>query len=160
MSRQAQLGADEVGGPRFWICAVLGLGIVAFGVGGLLTADFLGSAGSWAVFFFGGLVVHDVVFAPFVAGASGALLFVTGRRVRPVVQATAFVIGVVALVAIPVVLGKGRIASNPSVLPHDYGRNLALVAAGLVVTGLLAGVRARGRARASGAAQDDDPHGW
>ncbi len=160
MSRQAQLGADEVGGLRFWICAVVGLGLVGFGLGGLLTADLLGSASSWAIFFFGGLLVHDLVFAPLVVGASAALLFVTGRRVRPVVQATAIVVGVVTLVSLPVVLGEGRLAGNPSLLPHDYGRNLALVVGAFVVVGVIAGVRAKRRPAAPDSRPSARNHGW
>jgi len=38
---------------------------------------------------------------------------------------------------VPVVLVKGRAADNPSLLPHDYGRNLAIVLALILVAGLL-----------------------
>lgn len=159
MSRAPQLGADEVGGARFWICAVIGLAIAGFGLGGLLTADFLGSTGSWAVYFFGGLLVHDLLIAPFVVVVSATLLFVTGRRSRPVVQATAILIGVLTLASLPVLLGEGKLVSNPSLLPHDYARNLALVLV-IVVIAAAIGIFRVSRRRSSPASAPGTPNGW
>ena len=52
--------------------------------------------------------------------------------------------GVLALVALPFVLGVGADPANPSFLPRDYGRNLLLVDAGvLVIAALWAAVATR-----------------
>ncbi len=78
--------------------------------------------------FLGGvLVLHDAVLLPAAIGA-GALI---GRFVpaagRVPVRVGALVAMALCVVAAPLVLGFGRVADNPSVLPLPYGRNLVLV---------------------------------
>ena len=73
----------------------------------------------------------------------------------PIVVGTA-VAGFLALVALPFVLGVGADPENPSFLPREYGRNLLLVDAGvLVLSAVWAGV-ATVRSR-SGAIAEDSP---
>ncbi|GAA2908009.1 hypothetical protein Acy02nite_87950 [Actinoplanes cyaneus] len=77
------------------------------------------------------LVLHDGVFLPLVAGA-GALM----RRLVPpgwhaAVRLAAIVDLAVTVVALPLVLGFGRDAGNPTVLPRPYGKGLLLI---LIVT--------------------------
>ncbi len=75
------------------------------------------------------LIGHDFVVLPLAIGA-GALVarFAPGWARRPALAAVA-ISGAVTLVALPFVLGKGRIADNPSAFPQHYGRNLLLILA-------------------------------
>ncbi|XVQ10585.1 hypothetical protein ACQP1W_50160 [Spirillospora sp. CA-255316] len=111
--------------------------LIALGLRGLLRdadVDFLG----WAAWFGGAVVVHDAVLAPCVL-LVGAATTRLPRSYRRHVQGALMVGGVVALVALPFVLGMGRRADNPSILPLSYGRNLAVVLAAIL---LLAGANA------------------
>lgn len=154
----SRLGADEVGGLRFWLSAAAGLAIVAFGLVGLLNDPRGGSLTSWVTFLLGGLLLHDGLFAPLVVIASLIAWWVLPRRARPAIQATAVVAGTVVLVAIPVVGRWGRLAGNPSLLPRDYAAGLA-VAIGVIATlGALAVVWAL--RRPPPAAPPADRGGW
>ncbi|WP_436533197.1 hypothetical protein [Actinoplanes sp. HUAS TT8] len=77
------------------------------------------------------LVLHDGVFLPLV-GAAGALLrrFVPSGW-QPAVRIVAVTAVAVTVVALPLVLGFGRDAGNPTVLPRAYGKGLILI---LIVT--------------------------
>ena len=133
---QPQLGDHEAGGARFWGAALVGLGIVAFGLRGLLQSDVVGSAWSWARAVVVGLIVHDGVIAPVVGLTSVVLLYLVGTRARPVVQGTLIVLASTIVVAIPVLTGAGRNPRNPSILPRDYSGNLALICGLIVLAGL------------------------
>jgi hypothetical protein len=75
------------------------------------------------------LVAHDAVLLP-VTIAGGALL---GRFAPswalPSLRAAGIVSVAVGVVSLPLVLGYGRSADNPSILPLAYGRGLLLVLA-------------------------------
>jgi len=158
------LGPEPVpGGRLFWTCAVVGLGVVAFGLTGLL--DHLPDATNWALWFFGGLLIHDGLIVPTVAVVSVVLGWILPTRVLPVVQGTLVVAGVMVLVSVPVVGGWGRLANNPSLDPLDYRRNLAIVLAIVVAIGGLLLLRALRRRPAPGrrpppSVSDDGPRGW
>lgn len=143
-SGETRFGEHEPQGARFWIAAVIGLSVVAFGLRGLLTSNVIGSIGSWATFLFGGLILHDGVVAPLAIGVSVATVFLVGSRVRPFVQGTLYVCACVVAVTVPALTGGGRNPGNPSILPHHYGPNLALVVGIVVACGIvLALVRLR-----------------
>jgi hypothetical protein len=106
-----------------------GAALVLLGFAGLVKeSDPIG----WAVWFGGAAVAHDAILAPLVLLAGVAL-----RRTRWAVRAAAIVAGTVTLATLPTVLALGRRADNPSILPLDYGRNLLLVLAALVLAALL-----------------------
>lgn len=134
---ETRLGEHDPAGPRFWIGAVVGLSVVGFGLRGLLSSDVVGSVGSWLTFLLGGLILHDGVFAPLVIVGSVATVFLIGSRVRPVLQGTLYVCGCVIAVSVPALTGRGRIVTNPSILPHDYWRNLAIVIGVILACGLV-----------------------
>jgi hypothetical protein len=80
----------------------------------------------------GGILLHDLVVVPL--ALVGAYLL---NRAVPVpwrrwVQVTLVVAAPLALFAYPMVRGFGRIPGNPTVLPHDYATNLALVVTAVV----------------------------
>jgi hypothetical protein len=151
------------GGPLFWAGTVVGLGVVAFGLIGLL--NHLPDASNWALWFVGGLLVHDGVIVPTVAVVSVLLGWLLPVRVLPVVQGVLVVAVVLVLVSIPVVGGWGRLANNPSLLPLDYGRNLSVVLGLVAAVGALLVLRALRRSAAPGRRPpspevDTRPRGW
>lgn len=134
---------DTPRGPFFWLCSLLGSGVLVFGLVNLLARSGVTHPTSWIPFFLGGLVLHDAVLAPLVALAGWLLSRVEPRWLRPPLQLGAYVSFAVALVALPVVGGYGRLANNPTILPDQhYGRNLLLVLAAVWLVVALACLRA------------------
>ena len=122
-------------------------GLVAFGaltmayaVAGALTDPDL-KAGV-LLFLLGVLVAHDAILLP-LAIAVGAL----AGRFGAVVQAALLASLAVTVVAFPLVLARGRIPDNPSVLPLHYGRGLVEVYAFIWAIAAVVGVRRFLRAR-------------
>lgn len=132
----------------FWPMAIAGLALSGYGLMGLLGDPMLGDSMSWLTYFAGGLLLHDLVWAPLVALGSLLVVRVVPARVRPIVQGTLIVTATVLLVGYPAVNGGGRLPDNPSILPLDYGRNLVIVLAAVwVVAGLLMVRRVRAARR-------------
>lgn len=152
------------GGWSFWLGSGIGLAVIAWGVYGLLDHATVTKPLNWLLFFMGGLIVHDAIVVPCVALISVLIVRVVPTRVRPVVQATLIVGAVLALIAVPVVGGWGRLANNPSLLPLDYGRNLAIVLGVVAGVGVLLAVRAARRAPTARdrpvPPPDERPRGW
>ncbi|WP_329090479.1 hypothetical protein OG979_38380 [Actinomadura citrea] len=127
-----------------------GLALIAVGLRGIV--DQVPFA-QWAKWFAGAAVLHDAVLVPAVL-AAGALtgLVPAGRRI---VRAALVIGACVTVVAIPVVLGYGRRADEPSRLPLPYGRNLGIVlgviAAAAACALVVRAVTARRRAGRGGA---------
>lgn len=123
--------------------ALVGGGLGAVGVGSLL-----GNARDthpavvvrWVI---GLAILHDLVLVP--------VVLVIGLAVRRWAPGRALVAGAllvsssVAIVALPLVLGYGRQAGNPSLLPRDYGRGLAVVLAAVWLATAGLGLVARWR---------------
>jgi len=111
----------------FWPMTAAGLALSGYGLVGLLGDAGVGDSMSWLTYFIGGLLIHDIVWAPLVALGSIVVVRIVPVRVRPVVQGALIVTATVLLVGYPVVNGSGRLANNPSILPLDYSRNLIIV---------------------------------
>jgi len=156
--RPGPAGADRRGGVRasergpggaiFWIAAVLGLGIVGFGLAGLLRNVPVGpQRTSWGAFLIGSLAAHDALLAPVVAVLSLVLVRFLPARIRPPLQAGLAISAVVALIAIPLLGGWGRRPHDPTLLPDgDYWGNLLIVLAvvwGVAVAVAIAGLLRR-----------------
>jgi len=124
--------------------ALIGAGVLGMTyavIGALTDPDVKGGA---LLFLIGVLIAHDAILLPLVIGV-GALIgrFVPLRR-HALIRAALLITLAVTIVAVPLVLGRGRAADNPSLLPLNYGRGL-LEIYGLiwVSTALAAAVRAR-----------------
>jgi hypothetical protein len=124
--------------------ALIGSGalLIAYAVSGALADDDVKFGA--LVFLVVVLVAHDGLLLPLTIGA-GALI---GRIVPPAARGgvrTAAVISLaVTIVAFPLVLGRGRVPDNPSVLPLPYGRGLLVVYALIwVTTAVVVAVRRR-----------------
>ncbi|MET8158365.1 hypothetical protein ABZT47_18475 [Sphaerisporangium sp. NPDC005289] len=145
--------ASRAGSGR-WRWAGYGAGgaLVVVGLAGLAADAHHTDPLGWALWFGGLVAAHDGVLAPLVA----AVAVLTGAVREPYrfwVRAALAVAGVLGLLALPMVLGIGRRADNPSLLPLDYGRNLLLVLAAVAVAAAAAMAAARLRARRTGRAR-------
>ncbi|MFP5363165.1 MAG: hypothetical protein ACLGI5_10605 [Thermoleophilia bacterium] len=127
----------EAGGRPWRIGLAAGATLFAFGLAGLLADARQTVPADWLTWALASLVLHDLVLVPVVLAAGLALTRLLPAALRGGVQATLAVCGAVALVSVPVVLAEGRRADNPSLLPHDYGRNLAIVLGVILVGGIL-----------------------
>ncbi|MFG1852819.1 hypothetical protein ACGFJT_13370 [Actinomadura geliboluensis] len=117
-----------------WAAYAAGLALIGFGARGI--ADDV-PVGRWAAWFAGAAVLHDAVLVPLVLAAGLATARLPAAA-KPAVRAALVVAGCVTAVALPLVLGYGRRADEPSRLPLPYGRNLALVLTAIAVVAALA----------------------
>jgi hypothetical protein len=107
---------------------VIGLAVTAYGAYGWLTQD--GARPLGQLVFLGVLLVtHDFVIVPAVVLAGVALARWVPDVARTPVRAALVVSAAVTVVALPFVIGAGRIADNPSAFPQHYGRGLAVILA-------------------------------
>lgn len=89
-----------------------------------------------AIYYAGGAIAHDLVIAPAVILVGLVVRAVVPQAYRPVIRSGLIVSGALTLIALPLLLGKGRQPDNPSHVPLPYGRNLLLILA--VVWGAVA----------------------
>ncbi|WP_127506214.1 hypothetical protein [Actinoplanes solisilvae] len=118
--------------------ALIGAGVLSMtyaAIGALADPDVKGGA---LLFLIGVLIAHDAILLPLVVGV-GALIgrFVPLRR-RALVRAALLITLAVTIVAVPLVLGAGRAADNPSLLPLNYGRGLLGIYGAIWVSAALA----------------------
>ncbi|WP_326640016.1 NAD(P)/FAD-dependent oxidoreductase [Streptosporangium sp. NBC_01755] len=124
----------------------VGAALIIMGFTGLLLeADRTDPLG-WALWFGGLIVAHDALIVPLVLLAGAATAWLREPFLSPV-RAALVTAGILCLVALPAVLGIGRRADNPSLLPLDYGRNLAAVLAVIALAAACAMVVSRLRTR-------------
>lgn len=123
----------------FSVMAVIGWLVMSYGVYGLMINAAQTHPASWLLWFLGGIVVHDFLIAPVVVGVGVLVSRAVPDDFRGPVQGALVAGGIVALTALPYVLGFGRSSSNPSALPNNYATALltlllfiAAGAAGLV----------------------------
>ena len=110
------------------VFVALGLAAVGYGGYGLLTdggANPLGQLAFLAVLLAG----HDFVVVPLVILAGVAVTRWVPEPARGPVRAALVVSAAVTAVALPFVVGAGRVAGNPSAFPQSYGSGLAVVLA-------------------------------
>jgi hypothetical protein len=96
------------------------MAIAGFGVYGLVTNLHGIALTSWLKTFGGGLVAHDLLFAPLVVLGSVLVLRAVPGAARAPTQVALIGSGALIAVAIPVVHGAGRLANNPSLLPSEH----------------------------------------
>jgi hypothetical protein len=130
-----------------WLFLLPGLAAVVYGAHGLLTAGGRVPLGSWGTWFLGSALLNDLVLAPLWVGLGWLSARLLPRAARPAVVVGAAVSGVLALVALPFVLARGRDPLNPSFLPRDYGVTLLVLVAVIWVVTATAAVVAVRRAR-------------
>ncbi|WP_369136854.1 hypothetical protein [Modestobacter versicolor] len=132
-----------------WLFLLPGLAAVLYGVRGLLTAGGRVPLDSWLTWFVGSALLSDLVITPVWIALGWLSTRLLPRAARPAAVVGAAVSGVLTLVALPFVLGKGYDPANPSFLPRDYGQTLLVlvlvVLAVSAVVGTVAVLRERRR---------------
>jgi divalent metal cation (Fe/Co/Zn/Cd) transporter len=113
----------------FWPLAVLGWGIIVYGFVGLVANSSRTHPPTWAVWFFGAAIVHDLLLAPIVLLIGSQIALRAPGRGKAYVQAALIMSGIVVLTSIPVLLGFGRNPNDPSTLPNNYITGLLAVLA-------------------------------
>jgi hypothetical protein len=73
------------------------------------------------------LILHDGLFLPAVLGAGALVRRFVPERWRGTVRFGGIITLALCVVAVPLALGFGRSADNPSLLPRAYGRGLVLI---------------------------------
>ena len=130
------------------LLGALGVGVLVYGVRGLLTERNISdhaAVGEWLV---GGVIGHDALLAPVVFVLCAIAYRFTNARWRGRLAALLLIGGSLILISIPALLRKG-LNSNKTVLPLDYARNLGVLLAVLVaVFALYGGIDASRRRRA------------
>lgn len=129
------------------LLGAVGAAVLAYGVLGLLSAAPATAPVSTGLWLVGGVLAHDLVLAPVVAGVGWLLVRLVPDWARPVVQGGLVVAAVLVLVALPAVLRQGAPGGYASLLPQDYRTNLTglllAVLAGTAALVALRGVRQR-----------------
>ena len=123
---------------RRWQVGLVAVGVVLLGIGGVVLLNdvspsrYLGIA----VWFLGALVIHDGIAAMAVFGVS-IVMRRSGRRIPlpviAIIQGALVVAAIVTALVVPEILKKSIGTANPTILPLEYGLNLALFYAGLAV---------------------------
>jgi hypothetical protein len=111
--------------PARTAIAGCGVAIMAYAVAGALTDPDV-DPGGILVFLGATLIVHDAVWMPAVLLLGFLANRFAPRQHRAAVQVFAVVSAVLGVLALPLLLGVGRVPDNPSIQPLPYGRNLAL----------------------------------
>jgi hypothetical protein len=136
---------DEPHGPLFWAALACGWSIMEFGVWTVLQRSGAIPPATFATWFVGLVLVHDLAIAPALSAVAAVLGPRLPRRVRGVVVAAAIVSGALMLLSLPPMLGNP--AGNETLLPRNYVGGLA-VALGVVWAAAAGAVLVvRGRAR-------------
>lgn len=138
-------------GIAFWASALVGAGIVLFGILGLLENEPRGapSAIRW---FIGGALVLDLIVVPLGAAVGWVARRAVPGWAWPAVRAGMLTSAVLIAFALPLVLDLGGTPDNPTVRPRDYetGLAVALGATWLLVAAWLLVRSRRDRAAARG----------
>lgn len=128
---------------------LVGAGMMAGGVVGLLADARDTHPTDWVGWFLAGLVAHDLVIAPIVFVLGALVAHRIKAPYRAPIQGGLFTSAVVVLFSLPLVRGYGRAPSNPSALPNDYGRNMVFVLALVWIVVAIATYRSRRRSKKS-----------
>ncbi|MGH2456282.1 MAG: hypothetical protein ACRDHD_08510 [Candidatus Limnocylindria bacterium] len=131
----------------FWPAAGVGWAVTTAGVWGLVSEPAKTRPGESVRFVVGAALVHDLLLAPVVVLAGWAVAKVVPARARGPVQAALIVSAMVVLFAVPFVRGYGRVATNPSILPRNYGAGLVVILGAVWAVAAVAVFRRWRRAR-------------
>jgi hypothetical protein len=122
VKRDVPSQSTESGGAGFWIAVAVGVGIMAFGIGGLLRAAPATRPGQVALSLVGLDLLHDAVVAPIVCLVGLLLARWLPRWARAPVRAGLFASAATLVVGWAALRGYGRdaVPDNPTVDPLDY----------------------------------------
>jgi hypothetical protein len=103
-----------------------GVLVMTYAVGGALFDGDVNKAGV-PLFLVALIVLHDGVFLPLVLGVGTLIARFVPARWQSAAKPAALISLAVTVVALPLALGFGRSADNPSALPRAYGRGPLLI---------------------------------
>jgi len=118
---------DPTYGATFWIGLVLGGSVMAYAVWGAIQAFSSEQQVQLMTWLLGSALAHDVILAPTVTIVGLLLAWVLPRSIRGPVLGALAMSGIVLLFSWSSLRGFGRRDVNPSILPHDYATNVAIV---------------------------------
>ena len=136
---------DPIDRRVFYPLLLVGAGCVLWGVRSLDQTHV--APRGFVTWFLGALVLHDAILAPFVVIAGRLLARGVREPWRRAVQLAAIVGGAILLFSVPALFGDGRDPRDPSRLPNDYGRNVAIVLGAVAVVAVSIAVIGRWRRR-------------
>lgn len=128
--------AEDPHGAPWWLGLAVGGGIFLFGLRGFIVDEAQTQPMDWLKWVLGGLLSHDAILAPVAIVVGWLLTRLVPVAVRGGIQGTLAVAATVVVMAYPVLRAEGREPDNPSLLPLDYGKNLAIVIAIILVAGV------------------------
>ena len=108
----------------FWIGLALAVPVLAYGLKGAYDNLPDVQLTSFATYFVGGAVVHDLVLAPAVCLVGWIVLRVVPRVAVGPVQAALVASGVIGLISWPFVRGYGVTSGEPSFLSRNYATSV------------------------------------
>jgi hypothetical protein len=134
---------DLARGWLFWSSLVIGVGIMAVAVVGMLDNVWLQDrplvVARWVI---ATALVHDLVLAPMVTVAALVVARFLHPPWRGPVSAALVLSALLVGFSYPLLRGFGRRESNPSILPLDYQRNVVVLLVTVwVVAAVVVGVR-------------------
>ena len=133
-------------GPLFWSALVVGGAFMAFGLVSLFAKAGATRPANFAVFFIGLALVHDLVVAPSAILVASGIRRASPRAGRGLLVGSLVVSVIVVAFSVPMLLGWGAQADNPSFLPRNYAFGVAIVLAVVwVVATAMAITRSRRR---------------
>lgn len=149
MSTGAPDERAKSGAKLFWLSAIAGWAVIAYGIRGLFHHHVDTNPSDLAWFVVGGALLHDLLVAPLLLIAGVVVARAVRGRVRAIVQAALIVSGALALFSYPLIRGYGNAVHNPSALPHNYAAGLAIVLATVWAVASILAVVAIRRGRTS-----------
>jgi len=118
------------------LIAAPGLALILYGVVRLLLEVPFSQLFALFTWLIGSVVLHDFVFSPAVVGVGALLARVLPARARRYVQAALIAGGLVAVIALPMILRQGSQPRVKAILLRDYSVNLLILLALITATAI------------------------
>jgi hypothetical protein len=119
------------------ILAVAGIGLAAFGLFRLFSEIPTHSLLVLAVWLIAALVIHDAILAPSIVGVGWLLRRYVADRGRRYLQIALIMIALITVIAVPMIFLRGSQPEAKALLLRNYGSNLILIIAIIVVITLI-----------------------
>ena len=114
-------------GRMFWVVGAIGWAVMAFGLFGAINEQRTVPT-ELAAWILGMALAHDLVLTPVVLAAAIAMRRGLPPRIRAMVQGALLATALLVIYSLPLLLGYGRRATNPTIQPNNYALGFAVVA--------------------------------
>jgi hypothetical protein len=118
------------------ILVIAGVGLGLFGIFRLATEVPLANLLWLLVWLVAATVIHDGILSPFVVGVGWLLRRLVPDRARRYLQFALIMIGLVTVIALPMIYLRGSQPAVKALLLRNYGANLALIISAVTVVTL------------------------